>query len=345
MIGGMLQRQALLTGATGFIASHLLPALVDEGWSVRACGRRPRPDWFSEAVEYRSVDLTEPEGLENLYRGVTHLFHLAGASSSTSTDEGMHRDNVIATRNLLAAAPPGLERVLHMSSTSVYGEEVQLPVPVPEDVEPAPSRGYGKAKWGAEQEVWARARRGLPVVVLRPVSVFGPANVKLLGSAVLDTAIEAWAGHRSLAVHARPVEQRLVHIDDLVGATLHLASHSGAEGRAYNVVADEYPSSIDVAHILADAFDLEVALDDDPQCGLAYDERAAIHRQMLERGMRPDILLTEQRFRFMGKTNRNNRLSIDALLDTSFRFARGDLGPAIRETIQWYRENRWVVTR
>ena len=336
---------ALLTGATGFIASHLLPALLAERWSVRACARRPRPAWFPEEVDYRSVDLTRPEDLGTLYDGVTHVFHLAGASSSTSTEEEMHRFNVVATQNLLAAAPGGLERFLHMSSTSVYGEEVQLPVPVTEDVRPSPSRGYGKAKWETEQRVWARAEAGLPVVVLRPVSVFGPANTKLLGSAVLDTAMEAWSGRHALAVPARPVEQRLLHADDLVRASLHLAGHEAAVGHAYNVVAPEYPSSHEVAGILAGAFGMEMALDEDPRCGPSYDERASIHRHMVEQGMEPRILLTEQRFRFMAKTNRNNRLSIDALTGTGFRFSRGDLTPAIQETIEWYRENRWVITR
>lgn len=341
----MARRQALLTGATGFIASHLLPMLLAEGWKVRACGRRPRPDWFPEEVDYRSVDLALPQGLGELYEGVTHLFHLAGASSSTANDEEMHRFNVVATRNLLAAAPAGLERALYMSSTSVYGEEVQLPLPVSEEVQPSPSRGYGKAKWETEQEVWARAEEGMSVVVLRPVSVFGPANVKLLGSAVLDTALEAWAGRESLAVHARPVEQRLVHIDDLVRASLHLMEHESAHGHAYNVVADEYPSSLEVAGILAEAFGMEVELSDDPECGPGYEERAATHRQMLEQGMRPDILLTEQRFRFMRKTNPNNRLSIDALMETGFQFQHGELEPAVKETIDWYREHRWVITR
>lgn len=341
----MLQtRHALVTGATGFIASHLLPALVEAGWTVRGCGRRPRPDWFPGEVDYRSIDLARPDGLESLYDDVTHLFHLAGASSSTSTQEEMQRFNVEATANLLAAVPStGLKRMLHMSSTSVYGEEVQLPVPVPEDVEPRPSRGYGKAKWETEQVVWAEADRGLPVVVLRPVSVFGPGNVKLLASAVLDVAIEAWAGLDTLAVPATPIEQRLVHIDDLVAACLHLADHDGAVGHAYNVVADQYPSSHEVAAILAEAFGMAVHFDDG--VGLSYAERQSAHAEMVAAGMGTDILLTEQRFRFMGKANRNNRLSVEALTSTGFRFRRADLPPAILETIDWYRRHRWVIDR
>lgn len=336
---------ALLTGATGFIASHLMPALVAEGWDVRACGRRPRPTELAEQVDYRRVDLTRPEQLEGLYDGITHLLHLAGASSSTANQEEMQLFNVVATRNVLAAAPKDLERALYMSSTSVYGEEVQLPSPVPEDVQPSPSRGYGKAKWESEQEVWAQSEAGMPVVVLRPVSVFGPGNVKLLGSAVLDAAVEAWAGLDKFAVPAEPIEQRLVHIDDLVRATLHLAVHDGAIGHAYNVVAPQYPSSHEVAQLLAEAFGLTVELAENPECGLSSSKRSAAHREMVERGMSPQILLTEQRLRFMRKANRNNRLSVDALLSTGFRFSRGELAPAIGATIDWYREHRWVLTR
>src|SRR5215210_7320731 len=95
---------ALVTGATGFIGGRLVSALVDQGWTVRACGRRPRPDDLPAAADYRAVDLADVEDLGDLYDGVTHLFHLAGASSSKSDEEEMERSNVVGTRNLLAAA-------------------------------------------------------------------------------------------------------------------------------------------------------------------------------------------------------------------------------------------------
>jgi dTDP-D-glucose 4,6-dehydratase len=64
---------------------------------------------------------------------------------------------------------------------------------------------------------------------------------------------------------------------------------------------------------------------------------------MLAAGMAPDILLTKERFRFMRKTNPNNRLSIDALLSTGFQFDDADLETGIRATIAWYQEHRWIV--
>jgi nucleoside-diphosphate-sugar epimerase len=343
----MADRRALVTGATGFIGARLVPALLERGWAVRACGRRPRPDGFPAAAEYRQGDLAGDDDLTPLFAEVSHVFHLAGASSSQSSEDEMQRGNVVATERLVNAAlhseSDTLERLLYMSSTSVYGEEVQLPTPVSEEVEPHPSRAYGKAKWAAEQAMWAADEAGLPVIVVRPVSVYGPGNVKLLASAVLDGAIERFAGEKQLAVPSDPVEQRLVHISDVVRATMHLAVHPWSPGMAYNVVFPSYPSSLQVAEIIADELGLEVELSDDADCGLSYQGRAEARNQMLAAGMTPDILLTNERFRFMRKANPNNRLSTDALLSTGFQFDDGDLETGIRATIAWYQEHRWIV--
>ncbi len=335
---------ALVTGGTGYIASHLINALVERGWQVRACARGKRPDGLAHPVDYRSIDLTGEESLEDVMAGVTHVFHLAGASSSRSSEEEMWRSNVEGTERLVdAAGQAGVQRVLYMSSTSVYGEEVQLPVPVREDVEPCPSRAYGKAKWGAEQAVWRASEKGLPVVVVRPVSVYGPGNTKLLASAVLDVAIERFARLDTLAVHREPVEQRLVHVADVVAACLHLIDHPDGTGRAFNVCLDTYPSSHELAAILAELFSMSIELDDDPDCGLPPEERSRIRDLMLDQGMVDEILLTKERFRLMRKANRNNRLSLDALSSTGFRFAENDLPTSIGTTVEWYRQRRWIL--
>jgi nucleoside-diphosphate-sugar epimerase len=339
----MTESFALVTGTTGFIAARLVPALVAEGFRVRATGRRHRPDDLPEEVEYQPADLAgEPELLDSLLEGVTHVFHLAGASSSKSTQEEMERNNIDATARLLDAAGRGpLERFVHMSSTSIYGEEKQLPLPVREDVEPNASRGYGKAKWGAEQEVWARSQGGMPVVVLRPVTVYGPGATKLLASAILDTAIERAAGLPRLAVAAEPMEQRLVHVDDLIAATIYLARSEEATGRAFNVVDGIYPSSHDVGRVLAGCFGMDVEVGGE---GLDEDRRRKVHEHLVEQGMEPAILFTPDRLRLMSKTNRNNRLSTEALESTGFRFARTDFAGAVADNVAWYRSAGWLPT-
>jgi nucleoside-diphosphate-sugar epimerase len=348
----MTQPLALVTGTTGFIAARLVPALLAAGFRVRATGRRPRPDDLPEEVEYEPADLAGDDfrTLGPLCAGVTHVFHLAGASSSKSTQEEMERNNIDATARLLDAAGRGpLERFVHMSSTSIYGEEKQLPLPVREDVEPNASRGYGKAKWGAEQEVWARSRPagrlgqaqgdGMPVVVLRPVTVYGPGATKLLASAILDTAIERAAGLPRLAVAAEPMEQRLLHVDDLIAATIHLARSEEAVGRAFNVVDGIYPSSHDVGRVLADCFGMELEVGGE---GLDEDRRRRVHEHLVSQGMEPAILFTPDRLRLMTKTNRNNRLSTEAIESTGFRFSRTDFAAAVADNVEWYRSKGWL---
>ncbi len=335
---------ALITGGTGYIGSHLIPALVERGWQVRTCGRSKRPERLPAPVGYHSVDLAGDESLDDVLAGVSHVFHLAGASSSRSSEQEMWRSNVEGTERLVGAARrAGVQRLLHMSSTSVYGEEVQLPVPVREDVETCPSRAYGKAKWGAEQAVWRAGEKGLPVVVMRPVSVYGPGNTKLLASAVLDVAIERFAGLDTLAVPREAIEQRLVHVADVVAACLHLIDHPLATGRAFNVCLDTYPTSHELAGILAELFSMSPELDDDPDCGLPGEERTRVRDRMLEQGMVGEILLTKERFRLMRKANRNNRLSLGALMGTGFRFGEHDLPASIGATVEWYRQHRWIL--
>jgi nucleoside-diphosphate-sugar epimerase len=348
----MTEPFALVTGTTGFIAARLVPALLAEGFRVRATGRRPRPDDLPEDVEYQAADLAGDDfrTLGPLCAGVTHVFHLAGASSSKSSQEEMERNNIDATARLLDAAGRGpLERFVHMSSTSIYGEEKQLPLPVREDVEPNASRGYGKAKWGAEQEVWARSRPagrleqgrrgGMPVVVLRPVTVYGPGATKLLASAILDTAIERSAGLPRLAVAAEPMEQRLLHVDDLIAATIHLARSEEAVGRAFNVVDGIYPSSHDVGRVLAECFGMELEVGGE---GLDEDRRRRVHEHLVSQGMEPAILFTPDRLRLMTKTNRNNRLSTEAIESTGFRFSRTDFAAAVADNVEWYRSQGWL---
>src|SRR5437879_13192716 len=126
-----MARLALVTGATGFMAPHLIPDLVEEGWEVRASGRRARPGWLPPEVAYEAADLAGERALEALCDGADAVFHLAGATSSLSSTEQMHESNVVATTNLVAAArSAGVQRFVHMGATSFYGEEVAPPQPI-----------------------------------------------------------------------------------------------------------------------------------------------------------------------------------------------------------------------
>lgn len=334
----------LVTGGTGFLGLHLVDTLRRAGGTVRTCGRATRPPALPTDVEYHQADLTGPEPLDALMQGVDRVVHAAGAASSTATPEEMEAVNVTGTRRLLqAASDAGVERTVYVSTSSVYGKEVALPQPVTEDAECQPGAGYAASKWQAEQVAWELAGQGLPVAVLRPATIFGPGAVKLVASTILDAAIERFAGLETFAVPRQPVEMRLVHVDDVVAACLHLTSAEDTVGRAFNLDSGVYPSSHEVADAVAGALGMDCALSDDPDPGLSYDQRQATHRRMLDAGMRDDILLPKERIRYLNKANRNNRLSLDALAATGFRPAVTDIGAAIAADVDWYTEHRWIL--
>ncbi len=337
-------RGAVVTGGTGFIAAHLIRELADQGWRVRTCGRSSRPESLRPEVDYLSVDLAGDEPLEPLFEGMTHLFHLAGLSSSFASKEEMYRANVDGTENLMRAAlASGVQRALLMSTSSIYGKDVQLPQPVPEDVEPHPSPGYAESKWQSEQVAWGFADKGLPLVVLRPASVYGPGAVKLVASTILDAAVERFAALDAFAVPAESIELRLVHTDDVVDACLHLIEHDEAVGRAFNLISGVYPTNHEVAEVIADELGLELELTDDPDRGLSYEERAQVRDRMLAEGMRKGILLKEERVRLLKKYNPNNRLSLEALAEVGFQPRVTDIRQSIPANIRWYRDRRWII--
>lgn len=341
---GATQPMAVVTGGTGFIGRRLVHALDSCGWRVRVCGRRPRPHDLPAAVDYRQADLATDQPLDEICHQATHVFHLAGASSSRSSPEEMERVNIAGTERLCeAAARAGAHRIVHVSTSAVYGKKVALPQPIREDVEAHPDPGYSQTKWQAEQVVWHYADKGVPVAVLRPVTVYGPEAIKLLGSTVLDAAIERFAGLDAFAVDRQPVELRMVHIDDVVAALVHLATSQGAVGRAFNLAAETYPTSHAVAQAVADEVGIAVELSDDADAGLSYDERTAVRERMLAAGMCGNILLQPQRIRFLKKANPNNRLSLDALRSTGFCPSVTDLPASIRATVCWYRDHRWIL--
>jgi nucleoside-diphosphate-sugar epimerase len=338
------QPVAVVTGGTGFLGRRLIQALDSGGWRVRVCGRRPRPHDLPATVDYRQADLAADQPLDEVCNQATHVFHLAGASSSRSSDEEMERVNVGGTERLCAAAARArVRRIVHVSTSAVYGKNVALPQPIREDVEAHPDPGYSGTKWQAEQVVWRYADKGVPVAVLRPVTIYGPGAIKLLASTILDAAIERFAGLDAFAVDRQPVELRMVHIDDVVAALMHLATNEAAVGGTFNLAAETYPTNHAVAEAVTGEVGIALELSDDADAGLSYDERAAVHERMLATGMRDDILLPPQRIRFLKKANRNNRLSLDALRSTGFRLSVTDLPASIRASVRWYRDHRWIL--
>ncbi|HET9753484.1 MAG TPA: NAD-dependent epimerase/dehydratase family protein [Myxococcales bacterium] len=171
----------LVTGATGFLGSTLVPLLRMAGHEVRALVRSGAQVAGAETVK---GDVRDPESLRRALHGVEGLYHLAGLVSRDPADaRKMYELHVDGTRNLLAEAQrAGVSRVVLASSSGTIGVSETRRVATEEDDYPIETVGrwpYYLSKIYEEKIAIEFARRGLPVVVLNPSLLLGPGDARM----------------------------------------------------------------------------------------------------------------------------------------------------------------------
>jgi nucleoside-diphosphate-sugar epimerase len=226
----------LVTGATGFIGSHLARRLVQGGAPVRVLcrpGSEARlPGELAGRVEIAAGDLRDRESLIRATRGATRVFHCAGQVSDWGSDEAFHAINVEGTRWLLEAAHAGgARRVVHLSSIAVFG----TPAPAYFDDESpygAAGDGYSRTKIAGERLALELHRAlGLPVTVLRPAVVYGPEGTWL------EAPLRMIERRELFLVGGGRGTCHPCYIENLIDAIVLAAEHPAAVGQGF-IVAD-----------------------------------------------------------------------------------------------------------
>lgn len=171
----------LVTGATGFLGSTLVPMLREEGHDIRVLVRSGAPFPDAEVVK---GDVRDPDSVRRALAGVEGLYHLAGLVSRDPADaRTMYDLHVEGTRNLLtAAAHAGLRRIVLASSSGTIGVSRVRRVATEEDDYPIETVGnwpYYLSKIYEEKIAIEFSRRGLPVVILNPSLLLGPGDARM----------------------------------------------------------------------------------------------------------------------------------------------------------------------
>src|SRR5271157_1398162 len=168
---------ALVTGASGFLGGRLAQVLAADGVPVRILARRGAGLGHLAGLPVEVVEgsLADAEALAAAVRGITHIYHCAGCSTDWAPEAVFFAANGEGVRNLLGAAAGAgsLRRLLHVSTTDVYGYP-RVPC---DESNPTVDAGlpYNRTKRLGEECVWeARRSLGLPVTVVRPATIFGP---------------------------------------------------------------------------------------------------------------------------------------------------------------------------
>lgn len=221
---------AVVTGSSGFIGSHLVRGLLEQGATVRAIVRPQSATTARDShVEYHQVDLLNERAVaeSDVWDGATHVFHLAGLTVAGGVEQ-FRLGNVQPIAHIVAALrgrtnPPHL---ILVSSQAAAGPARDRDTPASEDDSPAPVEPYGHSKREAELVVEA-ASDSMPVTIVRPPAVYGPGDRDFL------EAFKQALG--TVALHASPPDSwfDLLHVDDVVRALLLVATSSVSHGRTY----------------------------------------------------------------------------------------------------------------
>ena len=226
----------LVTGATGFVGSHIAERLIKEGEEVVALVRKTSNTKFlsSIGVKFAYGDINDPESLKKVMQGIDIVYHSAALADEWISQKDAYRVNVEGTRNLLDAAKEAkVKRFVFISSLAVLGMRDHHGTPADAPYHKT-GDNYIDTKIDSERLVMDYYKKyGLPVTVVRPGFVFGPRDNKLIPrlSDRLGKGQFMFVGSGKNKINA-------VYIENLTDAIISAARSQKAIGQKYNVTND-----------------------------------------------------------------------------------------------------------
>ena len=239
MIVQIVKPKVLITGASGFIGSHIVSSALERGWDVYAGIRSTssRSTLSDERLNFFHVDFDRVDELKTdlidfakTSGGFQYVIHNAGITKPKDTDE-FYRGNALFTQAFAEAifdSQPGFRKFIFVSSIAALGPGNPVTFdPITESMKPGPITPYGQSKLKAEELL--SNIDGLPYVIIRPSAVYGPRDEKMIGRLI-------GMFKRGIEVRLGPSDQRLsfVHVEDLAVVILDACSIN-LLGRAFNI--------------------------------------------------------------------------------------------------------------
>lgn len=226
---------ALVTGGTGFVGSHIVDQLLEKRYSVRCLIRKSSDTkWLNgKPIEFVYGDLFDEIAMEQAVRGVDYIYHSAGLTKA-KTKEEYYRANATGTKNLLETTithNPNLKRFVHVSSGAAVGPS-QTKTPIDEAAQPHPLTTYGKSKSQAEEEC-ARVSDKLPITIVRPPAVFGERDKDVFEFFnTFAKGLQPMVGFSEKYVS-------LIHVTDLVRGMILAGESLNTIGQTYFITSKE----------------------------------------------------------------------------------------------------------
>lgn len=359
----MADKLFLVSGATGFIGSHLVDLLSNKGIKVRAVYKNKlhRKEGIRN-VEWVKADLAKKKETKKIFDGtIDKVFHVAGLFDFAASYNKLYKANVLTTKNMCESAlNSDIKSFIHWSSVGVYGKPKESPIK--EEHPKNPRNNYEKTKLLGEQlALKYHKENGLPVTAIRPALVYGPGSKygHLLVICSLILAEEKFKKN-VLPVPRGGTRVQFANVYDVVNAALFLSDKKKAMGEIYNI-ADNSPLNME-QFMLAMMKPLNLK----PSTRIPLKKFEELLFVKILRFM-PGFLLDninnhlekewckiikkyklKKEIKFGWDKGWINYFAGDFCFDNSklkkigYKFKHPDFRKGIKKTIRWYQDNKWI---
>jgi nucleoside-diphosphate-sugar epimerase len=319
--------KALVTGATGFIGSHLCEELIRRGYKVSCLVRKTSDLKWLENLDIKFItgDCTCIDSFSGIAPDFDFIFHLAGLTRSLSKDAyfSVNSNGTECMIKAVSGMNPKPKRFIYLSSLAAVGPS-KNGTPLSEDSIPAPVSNYGRSKLEGEKAV-LKYKDKMPVTILRPPAVYGPRDKDfLLYFKLIKKGIFPMWGKCYYS---------MLYVDDLIQGMILCAERKEAEGKIYFLSDNNLYSNEDIAREMTFALNKKVT-----------------HLRV------PKFIMPL--FAFIGeKINKQGIINRDRMNDLKYSHwicdsekIKGELGfipkvgikEGIKWTADWYRIHRWL---
>lgn len=312
-------KKVLVTGADGFIGSHLTEALLEQGYDVKAFSYYNSfnswgwldtlPNYKLKEIDVFTGDIRDPNGVREAMKGVDEIFHLAALIAipfSYHSPDSYVDTNIKGTLNVLQAARDlGTSRILITSTSEVYGTAQYVPID-----EKHPYQGqspYSATKIGADRLAESFYRSfNMPISIVRPFNTYGP---RQSARAVIPTIItQLLSGQKEIKLGALSPTRDFNYVKDTANGFIEIAKSNKTIGQEINIATQREISIGDLAK--------ELIKQINPNAKIICDEER----------IRPD---KSEVNRLLGSNKKIKELTN---WDVKYTFEEG-----IRETIEWFK--------
>lgn len=321
--------RAFLTGASGFIGSHLVDYLLERKWQVRTL-RHERKIHREEEIEVVRGDVRDFHTLRDALEETDVLFHMAASlGSALISGEEFYKINAAGTKNVLKAAQEKkVKRIVHLSSAGVLGS-VEKNETASEEYPLNPVSIYDQTKLEGEKIAIQKAREGMDIVVVRPGWVYGPGDRRTF------KLISSIADRKFILVTRGKTWQTPIYIQDLIEGIL-LCTEKGRKGEIYHLSGGEVLRVREIVEVIASAtgkkippltlplFPVSLAAFALEKIFFLFRKEAPLNRAKLSFFIHPkplSIRKAEKELGFAPKRNFKDGMAL---------------------TVAWYRENNWL---